>query len=183
MLSAHISSRMLSLFISSYPPHRKKKKHISKEMKATEGGKIRGVLPLFLINCRQWEEPINKSLTVSLWAGVGALQLRVECVWAADIKHYWIFPKTWTARIWNLIQLMKAVLKIGVGGWRWRWRCGTVEGGWCWNEPGFIGSPKHFHGKKKSEKANVVLKRKSKKIARLRQERDLKIHFWFPFLK
>lgn len=65
----------------------------------------------FLINRKWWTDSIDPSWTVFPLSSDGALQLSCQFVWltvAADIKHYWIFPKTSAVRFWNLIQLMKA---------------------------------------------------------------------------
>lgn len=91
-------------------------KHIRREMKPTEvGGKKRSISPYFLSTGdngqSQWTNPKLPQYEQQ-WSSSARIP---ACLtdWAADIKHYWIFPKTWTAGFWNLIQMMKAVLKIG----------------------------------------------------------------------
>lgn len=114
MLSAHISSRILSVFMPSYPHG---KTHQEGNEADWGGRKNEEYFPYFLSTGdngqSQWTNP--KLLQYKRQWSSSAQILVCLCDWAADIKHYWIFPKTWTARFWNLIQLMKAALEIGGG--------------------------------------------------------------------
>lgn len=109
MLCAHISLRILSVFIASYPHG----KHIRMEMKPTEAKKTKHISPYFLSTGdngqSQWTNP--KLLQYEQqWSSSAQIPVCLTD-WAPHIKHYWIFAKTWTAGFWNLIQLMKAALK------------------------------------------------------------------------
>lgn len=89
--------------------------------------------------------------------------------WAADIKHYWIFAKTWAAGFWNLIQLMKAVLKKL---WGEGFKCFKSLG---WNESGFIRSPKHFMAIR--EKGLELKSKHQSGSQSLAKSRTFEIHF------
>lgn len=110
MLSAHISSRILSVFIASYP-HGKTHQEGNEAAKKTKSISLIsyqeatiGRVNERILNCPRISGS-SSGPSVSDWL----------TDWAADIKHYWISAKTWTAGFWNLIQLMKATLKIGGG--------------------------------------------------------------------
>lgn len=112
MVSAHISSRIRSIFMASYP-----------HWKTHQGGwsplreEKNKYFPYFLStgDNRQSQWTNSKPFHFERQWGSSA-QIPVCLIdWAADIKHYWIFPKTWTVGFWNLTQLMKAALKFGRG--------------------------------------------------------------------
>lgn len=84
-------------------------------MKPTEGEKNEVYFPYFLSTGDNWQSQWTNPKLLHFeqqWSSPAQI---LVCMtdWAADIKHYWIFPKTWTVGFWNLIQLMKPVLKIG----------------------------------------------------------------------
>ncbi len=116
-------------------------KHIEKEMKLTEGKKMKS---LSLISYQQatmgWvNEQILNCFNMS---SSGALQLRFQCVWLTE------------QQILNIIESLQRPGRRGFEIWYSWWKLRWKLGGKCLkcfkslgqNESGFIRSPKHFHG-------------------------------------
>lgn len=96
MLSAHISSRILSVFMASYPHG---KTHQEGNEADWGGGKKEVYFPYFLSTGDNWRSQWTNPKLLHFEQQWSSSVLILVCMtdWAADIKHYWMFPKTWTA--------------------------------------------------------------------------------------
>lgn len=121
MLSAHISSRILNVFMASYPHGKTHKKGNEAEGEEEKKNITRHISLISYQQAENVQSQWTNPKQFHFWAAMELISSDSSvCLadLAADIKHYWIFPKTWAAGFWNLIRLMKAVLEIGGGGCR-----------------------------------------------------------------
>lgn len=126
MLSAHISSRMLSLFIASYP-------HGKTHWEANEanwGVKKMQYFPYFFLTGNdgqsQWTNPKLFHSEVQ-WSSSAQISVCLAEL-AADIKDYWIFPKPSTV---GAFEIWHSWWKVHLETWGECFKC-FKSLGWKW---------------------------------------------------
>lgn len=116
MLSAHISSRMLSLFMASYP-HGKTHQGANEANWGVKKKKNQPYFSYFFLTGNdgksQWTDP-KLFHSETQWSSSAQISVCLAEL-AADIKDYWIFPKTSTVGVFEI--------------WHGRWKAPGKRGG------------------------------------------------------
>lgn len=168
MLSAHISSRILSVFMASYP-HGKTHQEGNEADWWEKKKKKKKYFPYFLSTVHNGQ---------SQWTNPKLLQYEQQ--WSSSAQ----IPVCLTEQ--QILNIIESLQRPGLQGfeiWYSWWKLHWKLGGKCfkcfkslgWNESGFIRSPKHFHGNQLKRPWTEI--KASKGITEPHQDQNLEIHF------